>query len=728
MTALGTLALGVGALAGTWTRNPPTVTVTSPIGSVATETATVTWSYSSTVPRAQSHYQVQYRSTDDVTVLYDSSVQAGAGTSLAVPYLLSSGSNYRVWVRAYDGSDWSDWATASFLADLPGVADYPDETAVGSIYEIAINGTGYMLADTPERPYDRQVGVLDPPRFATGSTPFNEAIERYNFVGQVDWTGGAGQDRLDRPRSDEARFDESEGVNPFEDGKLQLLPASETELADAYATPLAVVASEILFITTADGELSAIDDPGDTPTVFSITGAAAPLDMTSDGTYWYYADGANVFRNSSAADPGTAWSTLNAYLVEWCSDRIAVAYTNGSSEAVLSTLAPDATEEVASGRFQFNPGSTIKAITAGDGYIWFAVERSGISSIFAWKLGSDESYFTALTLPAGQKVTALGFYLGNVLVRATEPGTTKAYIYRAVPAEGRLTAEVIVELDDTGVDHGTGAFGGDDRYVLFSWKAMTSGGRSGLGAIDLSTGGWVKWIYADSDSATGNVLSIVQWEGRTAFTVAGYGTVLEGTTPLSSGWLKTSISDLGSALTKALDEIKVILDPLPSGGSVALEYTLDEGSSFTSAGTSASTAGTKSASWDVVTQAPSIGLKVTLGASATSPVVRATQIKLHALPISDQILVVPINGARELTGLNGQVLPPAPSGQARARVLESLAGSRVRLQDVDWPVTQTASIWEVVGVRTVSVGTWNQRLGRREESPVVTLTLRRSLS
>ena len=77
-------------------------------------------------------------------------------------------------------------------------------------------------------------------------------------------------------------------------------------------------------------------------------------------------------------------------------------------------------------------------------------------------------------------------------------------------------------------------------------------------------------------------------------------------------------------------------------------------------------------------------------------------------------------------GLNGATINDAPAGMARARALEALIGTRVLLQDIDWPVTRTAEVWEVVSAEYSATGTYDRARSRRvEQDPVCVVTLRR---
>lgn len=722
-TVAGAEIAGSG-IAGTFLRDAPTVTITAPTGPVSDSTVDVEWTYLSTVGRAQASYRVRLFTPSLGTTLYDSGTITGADTTFACPFLLSGGSSYVVRVSLSDGVDTGD-GDASFSYSSSSVASFGDVDSVGSVYEVAINGVGYVLADTPQRPYRRSSGALQAPRFATGDTPFSQAVERYSFVGSGDWSRGAGQRLMDRQDSDPRAFWDSEGLDVFTPGQLSLLNETTQQRASTQATVRAAVASGALLVQTDDSELTrqtAVDGAG---TAMSF-GSDVVTDLASDGVYWYAAaDSVEIFRGSSTT-VGAAWSDLSTQttaidLIEWASDRLAVAYTDASSQACLSTLTPAGAEETAGGRFK-HQDATITAITAGDGYVWYSVNRQDRSQVWAWQLGSSDASFLALELPQGQSVTGLYFYLGNIMVRAEQD--LGAVIYRTVPSSGELTPERLLTIDGAG--NGPGDFVGSDRFVFFSWTAMSAGGASGVGAIDLATGGYAKWFAAPSDSAAGDVTSLFVWEGRVGFTVDSYGAVLEGTDPVASGYLESSTSDMGSALTKVVDRAELIADPLPSGGAVVLAFSPDGGATFTTFG-SLSTPGAQTGQWELGQEGQAGTSRLTITATTTSPVVQLLQFQVHALTLVDQVLELPIDCSERRVGLNGvEIQDGQPTGLARARVLESLSGSRVRLQDVDWPTTRVAEVWEVVATELTSTGTFDRNRGVRvAQDAVCVVTLRR---
>lgn len=623
-------------------------------------------------------------------------------------------------------------------ANLSDPTSFPDVGTVGRIYEVGINGVGYMLADAPENRQEMQrrrtTGALDPPRLATSETPFSEAIERYSFVASSDWSGGAGQRRLGREGSDPVRFWDSDGVHPFEPHQLTLLHATEEHLDEAYSGLRAVVASDKLFALTAAGTLKYLDDPGDvTPTTITLPGTPTVTSLASDGMRWYAAAGTDGIFRDTTGTPVSAWSSVQAELAAWAGERLCVAYAGGTSTTpnVFSTLNEDGNEEVAGGRKIFDEEWTIESIAGGGGHVWIAVSHGDAGAIYRWHV-SDDVPVLAWPLPEGQVPTSVFWYQGRVLVRARHTkatGDTQAYIYQSVlSGEGDLDPFRLAVLDTDGFDDGPGGFGADGRFVFFSWGAMDASSNDGIGAIDLSTGGYARWFKGPNGSG---VRSIVAWRQRVFFCVVGDGVYAEDPdTYVTEGYVETSITDLRSGLDKVWDEVRLHCRPLPTGGSVEWEYSIDFGDSFT--GLTAATmdqAGQTTVEAELAERAAAMTRRVRLkhtDGSAT-PVLLMDQVQAHQLGKADTVLQLPIACADELTGLNGKGLPEnAPgAGSLRAGRLEALAQTRVKVQDVDWPVTGAAEIFEVQQVDRYSFSVRDRKLGRNATQEVAVLVLRK---
>jgi hypothetical protein len=729
--ALGATALGAEALTCTLTRSPPTVVATGPVGAVTTSTITATWTYTSPISRPQIGYRLVLTSGGDV--LFDSDLVDGAGLSADIGYTLSPFTVYELWIGVNDGLDGAGdpfgvdatWDSTEFSTGSLVVTHEPN-LAVGRIYEIGINGAGYMVDDTPESAIRRQTAHLQADRFATGETPFSEAIDRYVQVSHSDWTGGSGQLLLRRPASDPSRFYYSEGVNPFEPGEISCLPERDLLIADAYATPRAVVASNIVFVQTDDDELTGLDTPEGTPAAFSTGVAGTISSLASDGTNWYATDGASVYRGATAAT-GSEWSTENVTEIGWVGDRIGAIDSVGEN---FTTLADDGTEEEVGGIQTFD-GRLLRGITGGDGYAWFGNNGADTGHVRAWQLDSGPGgTFIGLTLPNGERVDSLYFYLGNVFVATWTSTSTK--VYRCAASEGLLTPELIHQRLSTASPPNV-QFSGLDRYVAFSFAEMERDGSNGVAVFDLSSGGVARWHSDQTETAATTVPGVVTWLGDFAFTVGGIG--LWGPefddladVELRAGFLETSVDDLSTTLTKMVVEFGLVAKPLV--GSVELLLSDNTNATFTEVGVMS---GTGSTTWaaEVETQLKSFGLRVELTpVGVAGPEVTLITTKLHAMGLIDQIVTVPIKCSDRLKGLNGAELPESRPGLAMAqiRVLEALVGEMVTFQDVDWVRTQSSQRCMVVSAEVTKLnGTFDANQGQRVNQGVIALTLRRPL-
>lgn len=740
MTRLGSHRLGTESISGTFSLATPTVAITAPTGAVIALPFTVSWTYSSPVGRPQVQYRITITNLDATVTVFDTFNVMSAATSVAISPNLTPGSSYTLRVTAADIFGFSAPASSFLLFDVPITSTWPIETKVGSVYEVAINGVGYMLADHPDRDskYTRRVVPLDTPRFATGETPFSQAIDRYTLIGSNDWTGGAGQSFYDRDASSPSAFAASSQINPFEPGQLTLNPLTISSATySGSGKVFLAVASGILFLAQT-GSVQWLSDPTDaTLSSFTIAGAAAPVDFTSDGRYWYYTDGANIYRNNTTAS-AAAWSTIDAQVIEWCTDRIVIARKGGSSTVANVVEVVNYSTGVAVGGTQawtFEEETNVRSITSGDGYLFWAATRFDKSVIYAWKMGSTDSYITAFQMPQGAEARNISYYQGNVFIRASEVTDTgyRTVIYRAATSNGTLIPARVMEMPDSSLRGADGDFAGDDRFVYFSWSNTSTFGPtifSGIGAIDLSTGGFCKWLIGGQ----GTIRSIVQYGSRTAWswddgTTGGF-EFEDADQGVGSGFLDTSRWDLGTGLRKVYERVDLRFDPLPAGTTITIQTSTDGGITFAALGT-ANTAGTTSASFFLGREADTLSLRLIMnpGASLVSPVIRSATIRAYPIGLADEVVELSVNCADRLTGLNNRPLPEsaAGAGALRARLLESLASTRVQLQDVDWAITKQTQLYTLIGVEIVSAGVFDSHVNRQSQGMVARVTLRRNL-
>lgn len=720
------------------------VEVNTPSSVVVTEHVTTTWTFTDSEGADQAEWRVRLRTEASGLLIHDSGWRAGDDATYDVPTGLTDGSRYTLTVEVRNPNGVQAADTLAFQVDLVTAAPVEPEPAVGRVYEVGLNGRGYMLFDNWENEefrYERLTVPLDPPRLATSETPFSEAVERYSFAAMTDWEGGAGQYALTRESSVGNAFWDSRGVDPFTfKGRLRLLPDVELEQAVAENGLLSVIVGDELFYTYVGAtSVWRITDPGASPSEIPLEAGDSVLDLTTDGRSWYVAvenagDPAGVVKGTTST-PSGRWSSVPLERLGWAAGRIVGSYASGTSTTpqTFTSLAEDGTEEVVSGHLVLDDDWSVGPFTAGSGKAWFGASVTGRGLVYVWDLDSTPS--VALELPVGEVPTALFHYLGQVFLRCevrTSPTVAAARIYRCVPAEdGTLTPFLVTTLESEDVDQGPGVFQAVAAdLVVFSWAAPfgADGDVPGLGCIDLASGGWCRWLEAPEGTGTAPVGSVSLWRSRTVFTVDGAGVFVQGSGFVPAGWARTSVFDGGSAVDKVWDQVALEALPLDVGESVQLAYSTDNLGSYTAIPEVLAGAGTSRARIPVEVSATSLGLEVRLGGPGTStPELTLLQVRFHPLGLADTVLILPVDCGDEVRGLNGAPLPEngPGAGAIRARELQALTQTRVTVQDVDWHLTGRTELYEVVQVQVRKVSLYDRNQGMNGLRMVAVVTLRR---
>lgn len=633
--------------------------------------------------------------------------------------------------------------------DLTGVEDYTALDSVGSLYEIGINGVGYMLEDLgQENPYRRFTPNLEPERLTVSDTPFSQSFERYIFSATNGWQSGAGQKFLDREDSLSTAFWTSAGVDPFlEEGEISLAPGTALVRSETFATPRLAVAGANLYVQSGASQVTWTNDLT-TWTPLTVTGLAARSsagkDFTSDGVFWYLADTAGIIRGTTS-DPGADWSSISTTHITYAAGRIMVAEVVAPSSTPnrFTTLNDAGAEEKTSGHITFDDGTSIVFGEATQGYFYFGLQSGDRGSIWAWKLGLDSTGsfhvpFLAWELPTGLVPAAVGQAGGSIWVKAFRPdgagGAGQTVMYRGIPGQdGAITPFYVAELAgiaSTAVHNLEHQFAEKDNELLFAWPGTSL--DSGLGYVNLVTGGYAKYVDA---GVSGGIHGVTLFKGNIVFSVAGSGVYeVDPATYKTTGTVTMSIADGGSPLDKVFDSLTVTMAPIGASQSLSFEASTDGGVSFNPVyleGTAISTidqAGLTRITLPVRLKAPSLMVRMTLtGPGTTTPTVAQVDVKYHQLGLSDTVVVVPILCADNTALLSGQVDPESHSGYGalQARTLQDLAGQRVLYQDIDYKLTNVAEVFEVIQTDKVGVGIMNRSTGQKNYKFIVTMTLRK---
>lgn len=725
----------------------PSVVDTSPTPGAIITTGSITagWTFSDTRGNAQAAYRVRLWITGTGALSYDSGFIAGAAATYPIPFVLSDGTGYTlgVSVRNTNGIP-STETTDAFTVNLSNPANYPLEPRVGELYHCAINGVGLVRAEDPSSgddstKYKRVTLPLELTRFNTGNSNFAEAIEHYVYTAGYSWESGAGQIYWDRPNSDQDRFFDSDGVWPFDLNKLTLLNPTARTAQSTATVPRAVVANNVLYMAAGGTTLKYITSLGDNGT--SLTAPANIVDLASDGTNWYAvcADG-KIYKGTTTAWPGSAWSSAGSGLpasatantVRWQAQRICVGYTNSSGNQVFSTLNSSGVEEVTNGRLVLPSGWSLGGIAGGGGFVWFGASSGIKGVIYKWDLSSNPPSQN-LDLPIGVTPTRMLFYLGNLYVRGSyvqQDTHTGAFIYRcSVDTSGNLTPTTVAKIQQLGFDNGDGFWGAAGNEVYFGWTGM-DGTNVGIGVIDATFGGYAKNLKT-SQPVNAIVGAIESFLGAIVFTVGGSGLwVQQLNNYVTTGYLQTSIADKQSSLPKVYEQVAVVAtNPLNTGESISVAYSIDGGSTFTSVtGAALSQAGQKYTLAALGVKSNSIAMKVTLGSNGlTTPVLELVSVRTRLTGVCDTELQLSIDCHDNVRGPNGDPLPEnaVGAGARRARWLESLGQTRIQLQDIDWPYTNQADIYDVWQVSVDQDTVRERRAGKVTVGGIATLTLRK---
>jgi hypothetical protein len=739
--SVGTFAVGTRTVAASLTRSTPVAAITSPVTSETVDTVRVTpiWTYTSPTGRDYYQYRVRLYNQAQTLTFYDTGWTVGTDLTLEIPVVLAAGSGYVIGVAVGDVIDQGDEVTVSFFANAGSDINYDALQSVGRIYEVGINGVGYMLADMvdSELRYQSRMATLETPRFATGDTPFTQAVDRYTFVGFTSFHAGAGQVYRDRTDADPTRFLDSEGVDPFEPGVVRPLDAMTNILTSAYTSLRTVVAQDTLYVQTADDELTYQTTPGTDAGTVSIAAAGSVwTSLATDGQFWYVADGADIYRGTTS-DPGAAWSTQNAVTVAWAGGRICAAViASGSTPNRFTTLTDAGAEDVAGGRLTLPAGHTISSFSSGGGYVWFTSYSDEGGAVWAWQIGSSDAPTIAYEFPALQRPVAVQHYQGSVFIRTLIPfgANSTAVIYQAVQQAAVLSPAKVLDIGggDPEEDYGPGVFNASDRFVFFSWPYMTQDGVSGIGAVDLASGGFARW-FQGSSALGGAVTDITFWRGKAVIAIGGSGVFRQSATKLTECWIKTSVVDLTSNLQKYLDTLDVSVNFFNNANqSIDIDYSSDAGNSYVATGLGPLAGnGSPRVTYDWQLQVRSISLRFTLNNFVGDMVFEGSVLKLHPAGLTDEIITLPINCSDNGTGLAGALLAESKpgAGTERALVLKNLLRTRVLFQDVDYARTGTTQVYEVVDVNVVErAHVYSHAQGQQTHAQVAIVTLRRPVA
>lgn len=394
-------------------------------------------------------------------------------------------------------------------------------------YEVAFSGAGFNIDRTYPVPYRHEPLPLLREQADSTDQPGERSINRQSLwrSSSFSWHGGAGQLHLDRQTSSPYRFRTSRGIDPWTRWQFSLLPDTTLRHDSSPETNqiLLVVGTNLILL-----EGSAVYKSADGVTFTALTSAPSGdwVAATTDGTYVYASDGADIYRFlGTATTIGAAWSTQDCttltYINGWLlAGKDATIYSINNAGTATSTFVHNFADFEWVGFTHHSRG----ILAAG---------YSGIKSE-VYRLPVDEATgalgvgIPAGALPDGERVYAIGSYLDFILL-----GTSNGIRFAAVGDGGGLVIGAYIETPEPVL-----TFEGQESFVYFGWSNFDAT-YTGLGRLDLQTINDDAPAYASDIMAAsqGSVRSTVTFLSRLYFAVSGDGIYAASDDLVEEGYL-----------------------------------------------------------------------------------------------------------------------------------------------------------------------------------------------
>lgn len=475
-----------------------------------------------------------------------------------------------------------------------------------TLYDFAVDGVGYQVAwEFEKAPWSHAYVenlkdvVIERTDLAADATLTENKMDYLVWDSQRSWHEGAGQLRFDAKTSSPDAFQSSTGIDISVPGKATLLPDTLNHgISTSVVTPISTVSQNIVFSSVQQAGTNRLvkwTPYGVTDTNWSLSTNAVVLSLTSDGKKVYAALGASgVDSGDASGTSSTSFSATDARAISWEKQQLVGAgVKSGTQWRLVSWPAAGgaATELLA-----LPDGYLVapKAITSTSGFIYFGAYSDHISVIYAWD-GTNPP-FVALRLPEGDQVLSLQALHGQYVMigarRFSGVSTSKGQgvLFSATASSsGFLDSTEIATFGtygDTTTDYAITDIVERGKRAYFQLPPL------GLGVFDPEFASYSTHI-ANTASGTGGGYGCV-WQGKLIFSQMGINDVRHETFNISTPsqvYYVTSGQIIGSIMDWNIDATKIVVKGeagftlLPTGTKCVLDYSFDEGVTYTTVGT-----------------------------------------------------------------------------------------------------------------------------------------------
>ena len=520
------------------------------------------------------------------------------------------------------------------------------------LYNFAIAGIPFLGAMRDEDPLERAFAQVRRQQLDTAQVAGEQSLSNWWLRSQFTFTGGANQ-KIYEPAQDEAvrtRFADSQGVDPWTEGEVTLLPAMDLDGEDPGTpledTPGCMVAGASYggtdYIVFSDGSTTTRYNEASSTAVSGATGAYSWLWPMGDKVLACWNGGIDLINVSTAVATGMKTCT-GTPKVWWVKQRMIAAIGRSLYEIALPN--PVVSAAFPAALYQHpDSGWTWTSVVETPDAILASGYMGSKGAIYKFVLDQSDgslptltSAVTVLEFPQGEIPTSMISYLGSYVAIGTNKGVRIA----TVGTSGQLQLGALTVETDSPVNFMTAR----DRFIFAGITAGLPDGSSGVVRIDLSNpdqqGRYpYAWDVACLDNGTVTGVSQVGSSGRIAIASSAVW-IASGTRLVDSGWIDTS-QVLYGTLEKKQFYFAELKAEYP-GGTITLSSNVD--------GSYTSLVGYSAANKNEITRLPTnavtkMGLRFTLNRDATNeglgPVVTGWQMK--ALPSIErqEIIKIPL--------------------------------------------------------------------------------------
>ncbi len=295
---------------------------------------------------------------------------------------------------------------------------------------------------------------------------------------QYNWDKGAGQDYFDRRESDRSRFKGAVGINPFAEGKLDLVGswADESLASRDGFSPLLVAGGHLYCRSNLTGTYRLSSK---TATPAAVTTSGATTSFTTDGHTVWEAAGVWGLQSYEAAGAASQYSSYNFHLVGYANGRL-LGSAAAAKGAIYEIINGGASETL----IWTHPNAAFmwKKIVPAPNGIYLVGDAGSRSEVFkltvADSTGDLVPPFPVVAME-DELIHDLVHY-GGLFLASTSRGIRLMSI---ADGAGHLTYGKVIELDG---NPGPIATRGEDMYIgLGGWTYTPPGGSliTGSGVV-----------------------------------------------------------------------------------------------------------------------------------------------------------------------------------------------------------------------------------------------------